>query len=56
MNEKIYPMSIGQLAARWQVDVRTVRRWIKPFMPELGHINGKIFTVRQVKIILEHLE
>ena len=56
MNEPVYPMTLRQLAARWQVNERTVRRWIEPFIGELGHINGKIFTPRQVKIILEHLE
>ena len=57
MNERdLRPMTLLQLAARWNVSVRTVQRWIKPFEHELGHINGKLFTPRQVKIILEHLE
>ena len=49
-------MSLGELAARWNVSVRTVRRWISPFLDELGPVNGRLFTPRQVKIILEHLE
>lgn len=60
MNDKTaippHPMTLRQLAARWKVNERTVRKWIEPFLPELGHVNGKIFTPRQVKIILEHLE
>ncbi len=58
MNERtIYQsMSLGQLAARWNVSVRTVRRWIHPFREELGPIQGKLLTPRQVKIVLDHLE
>ena len=51
-----HPMTMSQLAARWQVNKRTVRRWIEPFLSELGPVNGHLFTPRQVKIILEHLE
>ena len=50
------PMTLRQLAARWQVNERTVRRWIAPFADELGPVKGKLFTPRQVKIILDHLE
>lgn len=49
-------MTLCQLAARWQVSERTARKWIKPLMAELGPVHGSIFTPRQVKIILEHLE
>ena len=58
MNESVTykPMSTGELAARWNVSVRTVNRWIAPFRHELGRVNGKLFTPKQVKIILEHLE
>lgn len=50
------PMTIGQLAARWEVSEKTVRKWIKPFRKELGEIHGSLFTPRQVRIILDHLE
>ena len=49
-------MTLRQLALRWNVNERTVRRWIHPFKAELGEVHGKLFTPRQVKIILEHLE
>ena len=56
MSEPEYkPMTVLDLANRWQVDVRTVRKWIKPFRHELGTVCGNIFTPRQVKIILDHL-
>ncbi len=57
MSEPEYkPMTLLQLANRWDVDVRTARKWIRPFRHELGTVNGNLFTPRQVKIILDHLE
>lgn len=52
----ILPMTITQLAARWQVNEKTVRKWIRPFRKDLGEVHGNLFTPRQVKIILDHLE
>lgn len=49
-------MTLRQLAVRWQVDPKTVKKWIAPFIGELGPVCGNLFTPRQVKIILEHLE
>ena len=54
--QEYQPMTIGQLAERWHVDTRTVRRWIRPFQEELGRREGNIFTPKQVEIILSHLE
>lgn len=51
-----HPMTLRQLAARWQVNEKTVKKWIEPFLGELGTIRGNLFTPRQVKIILDHLE
>lgn len=57
MNEPKYqPMTIRQLAERWHVDTRTARRWIRPFLDEIGGREGNIFTPKQVEIILNHLE
>lgn len=53
---EVKPMTMKQLAYRWDVSVRTVKRWIKPFESELGEVRGKIFTPKQVMIILDHLE
>lgn len=52
----IRPMTIRQFAARWQVSEKTAKKWILPFLQELGPVNGSLFTPRQVKIILERLE
>lgn len=52
----IRPMTLGELAQRWEVDCRTVRRWIKPFEAEIGPRVGNIYNARQVEIILSKLE
>ena len=49
-------MTIRQFAARWQVSEKTAKKWILPFLKELGPVNGSLFTPRQVKIILERME
>lgn len=49
-------MTVNDLAARWGVSCRTVRRWIKPFEAEIGPRVGKIYNARQVEIILSKLE
>ena len=53
-------MTRKELAVRLGSSVRSLNRWIKPIMAKLeeaGYTHGqKIFTPKQVKIILEHLE
>lgn len=50
------PMTVSELAARWNVSRKTVLKWIRPFRAELGTVHGRIFTVQQVRIILDRLE
>ncbi len=52
----IRPMTIAQLAQRWGVSQRTVRRWLKPYEAEIGRRVGNIYNARQVAIILSRLE
>ena len=56
MSEDLKPMTVSELAARWNVSRKTVLKWIRPFRAELGTIHGRIFTVQQVRIILDRLE
>lgn len=51
-----HPMTLHQLAVYFQVSEKTMRKWILPLMPKLGHIYGNIYTPKQVRIIKEHLE
>ena len=50
------PMTINDLAMRWGVSCRTVRKWLKPFMSEIGPKVGNLYNSRQVAIILSKLE
>ncbi|MBO7469704.1 MAG: hypothetical protein II817_00555 [Bacteroidales bacterium] len=57
MTEKdIRPMTTSELAQRWGVSCRTVRKWLKPFASEIGPRQGNIYNARQVAIILSKLE
>ena len=49
-------MTLKELAARWDVSVRTVRKWLKPFEKDIGPRLGQMYSPHQVKIILEKLE
>lgn len=54
--EEPRPMTLKELADRWDVSVRTVRKWLKPFENEIGPRVGNIYSSHQVKIILSKLE
>lgn len=57
MTEKdCVPMTISDLANRWNVDRKTAQKWIKPFSAEIGRRVGNIYNAKQVAIILSHLE
>lgn len=49
------PYSIGELASIYQVDYRTLKKWIKPFESLLGERIGRYYSVSQVRIIFHHL-
>lgn len=49
-------MTLKELADRWNVSVRTVQKWLKPFEAEIGPRVGNIYSPHQVKIILSKLE
>ena len=57
MTEKDYkPMTVSDLAARWGVSCRTVKRWLRPFQSEIGPKEGNIYNPKQVAVILSKLE
>ena len=57
MKEAEYPaMSLKDLAVRWNVSCKTVKKWLKPFEKEIGKRIGNIYSPHQVKIILSKLE
>lgn len=50
------PMTLKELADRWGVSCKTVKKWLKPFEGEIGPRIGNVYSPHQVKIILSKLE
>ena len=53
--EEIRPSSIKDLAAIYGVCDKTLKKWVSPFVEEVGAKNGRYYSVAQVKIIFEKL-
>lgn len=49
------PYMHKELAALYQVSWMTLRRWLRPFEPELGKKIGHYYNVKQVTIIFARL-
>ena len=48
-------MSKKELAAHYKVSVRTLNKWLKPIEPKIGKLKGRLYTPKQVEIIMRHL-
>ena len=44
-----------ELAALYEVDRRTMNKWLKPFKEEIGPRQGLFYTIAQVRIIFNKL-
>lgn len=53
VNIKAY--SIGELAAFYEISVRTMNRWLKPHYEKIGKREGRYYSIKQVSIIFEQL-
>lgn len=49
--EVVKPCSIKELAAIYDMSTKTIRKWMKPHLEEIGKREGRYYTIRQVKII-----
>ena len=54
--DEIRPSSIRDLAGIYGCCEKTMKKWINPFLPEIGAKNGRYYSVAQVKIIFEKLD
>jgi hypothetical protein len=52
---EIKPYSTKELASIYDVCDKTMKKWIKPFVAEVGEKNGRYYSVAQVKIIFDKL-
>jgi transposase-like protein len=50
---EIKPYSTKELAAIYKVSEKTIYRWLKPFKEQIGQKNGRLYTVNQVRTIIE---
>jgi hypothetical protein len=53
--EEIRPSSIKELAGIYGCCDKTMKKWIIPFLAEVGIKNGRYYSVAQVKVIFEKL-
>ncbi|MCA0429040.1 MAG: DUF4248 domain-containing protein [Bacteroidetes bacterium] len=52
---EIKAYSKKELAEKYQISVRTLNSWLKPFEEKIGAKRGRYYTVNQVKLILESI-
>jgi transposase len=52
---QIKAYSITELANIYDVDIRTLKKWMKPFKNDIGEKQGRFFNIPQVKVILARL-
>ena len=53
--EEIRPSSIRELAGIYGCCEKTMKKWIMPFLEEVGAKNGRYYSVAQVKVMFEKL-
>jgi hypothetical protein len=56
MIEEIRPYSVKDLAGVYGVCDKTFKKWIQPFVRDIGTKNGRYYSVAQVKIIFDKLD
>ena len=54
-NQKIWPMTLHQLASSYNVSKKVMSNWIKPFEDQVGERIGRLYTPKQVETIFEVL-
>jgi len=52
---EIRPYSTKELAGTYNVCDKTMKKWIMPFIEQVGERNGRYYSVAQVKIIFDKL-
>ncbi len=53
--QSIKPYSYRELAALYEISDRCLKRWLMPFMIEIGEKKGRYFNLRQIRLIFEKL-
>jgi hypothetical protein len=56
MINEIRPYSAKDLASIYGVCDKTFKKWISPFVADIGIKNGRYYSVAQVKVIFDKLD
>lgn len=56
MSFEIKAYTTKELISLYAISARTFRAWIKPFRGELGPFCGKVWTPKQVRIIISKID
>jgi hypothetical protein len=54
-NIHVKPYTLDELAGIYEVNWRTLKKWLQPFEIEIGEKIGRYYTIRQVEIIFDKL-
>lgn len=49
------PYSFKDLRALYGVSHKTMKKWLDPFLKEIGEHKTRLFTIKQVKIIFQKI-
>lgn len=52
---KVRPYTTKELAALYGVDIKTLRKWLKPHKERIGERIGYYYNIDQVKVIFQLL-
>jgi hypothetical protein len=52
---RLRPYTIAELAIVYGVCKRTLRKWLKPFLADIGKRQGHFYSIAQVKIIIDKI-
>lgn len=55
VNIRIKPYTLNELAGIYEVDWRTLKKWLHSFEIEIGEKIGRFYTISQVEIIFDKL-
>jgi hypothetical protein len=55
VQSEIKPLNYKQLAAVYEVTHKTLKKWLEPFTAEIGEMRGKVFTIKQIRLIYDKL-
>ena len=53
--QMLRPLSEGELGRFYNVTRKTFQKWLKPFRDKVGIKNGRYYSIKQIRVIVECL-